>query len=299
MKVMDYVLSCSSTCDLDREMLRENNIEFACFKYIIDGKEYEDNFYQSYDYRKFYEDISNGMKPTTSQVGYGDYIEFFEKFLKEGKDVLYIDLSSGISGDYNTLKMVVEELNEKYENKIYAVDSLCASSGQGMLVMYAAENRKNGMSIEDNYKWCEDNKLNIQHWFISTDLTSFVRGGRISKTSGFFGSMLKICPLMTVATDGTLLPLEKIRTKSKAMQGQINKMIELADNGKDYDGLCYICVSQIDSDAEILAAMVRENFPKVKDVKIFHIGTTIGSHTGPGTISLFFKGARRTFKATK
>ncbi|MDD6498216.1 MAG: DegV family protein, partial [Solobacterium sp.] len=165
---MDYVLSCSSTCDLDREMLRENNIEFACFKYIIDGKEYEDNFYQSYDYRKFYEDISNGMKPTTSQVGYGDYIEFFEKFLKEGKDVLYIDLSSGISGDYNTLKMVVEELNEKYENKIYAVDSLCASSGQGMLVMYAAENRKNGMSIEDNYKWCEDNKLNIQHWFIST-----------------------------------------------------------------------------------------------------------------------------------
>ena len=93
---MDYVLSCSSTCDLDREMLRENNIEFACFKYIIDGKEYEDNFYQSYDYRKFYEDISNGMKPTTSQVGYGDYIEFFKKFLKEGKDVLYIDLSSGI-----------------------------------------------------------------------------------------------------------------------------------------------------------------------------------------------------------
>ena len=237
------------------------------------------------------------MQPTTSQVGYGDYMEFFEKFLNAKKDVLYIDLSSGISGDFSTLQMVKEELDEKYpDNKLYIVDSLCAFSGQGMLAMYAQMNKEKGMSIEDNYKWCEENKLNIQHWFISTDLTSFVRGGRISKTSGFFGSMLKICPLMTVAVDGTLLPLEKIRTKSKAMNGQVNKMIELADNGKDYDGLCYISVSQCDSDAEILATMIRETFPKVKDIKIFHIGTTIGSHTGPGTISLFFKGKKREYK---
>ena len=294
---MDYVLACSSTCDLDLDLLNSKGIETVCFKYIIDGKEYNDNFFKSYDYVKFYADIAQGMQPTTSQVGYGDYMEFFEKFLNAKKDVLYIDLSSGISGDFSTLQMVKEELDEKYpDNKLYIVDSLCASSGQGMLAMYAQMNKEKGMSIEDNYKWCEENKLNIQHWFISTDLTSFVRGGRISKTSGFFGSMLKICPLMTVAVDGTLLPLEKIRTKSKAMNGQVNKMIELADNGKDYDGLCYISVSQCDSDAEILATMIRETFPKVKDIKIFHIGTTIGSLTGPGTISLFFKGKKREYK---
>ena len=297
---MGYVLACSSTCDLDLDLLNSKDIKIAFFKYIIDDKEYNDNFFQSYDYTKFYSDIAAGMKPTTSQVGYGEYLNFFEPFLKEKKDVLYIDLSSGISGDFSTLQMVKEELDEKYpDNKVYIVDSLCASSGQGMLAIYAWMNKESGMSIEENYKWCQDNKLKIQHWFISTDLSSFVRGGRISKTSGFFGTMLKICPLMTVAKDGTLLPLEKIRTKSKAMSGMINKMLELADNGREYDGLCYISVSQCDADAEILACMIRENFPKLKDVKIFHIGTTIGSHTGPGTIALFFKGKEREYSQEK
>lgn len=291
---MAYEIVCCSTVDIDKQILIDRNIKWINFKYIIDGKTYEDNFFESYDYEKFYADIAGGMEPTTSQVGFGKYMEELEPIIASGKDVMIIDLSSGISGDYNTLVSVANELNEKYpNNKIVAIDSLCASAGYGMLVCMAADNRDEGMSFTDNCKWVEENKLKIHHWFISTDLTSFVRGGRISKASGFFGGMLKICPLMCVAKDGTLLPLEKIRTKTKAMKGQLAKMEELCENGQNYDGYVYISVSACDDDGEELARMIKEKFPKT-DPKVFHIGTTIGAHTGPGTIALFFKGSVRT-----
>lgn len=295
---MKYDILCASTVDIDKKKLDDRDIKCVNFKYIIDGVDYDDDFFASYDYQKFYNDISNGMEPTTSQVGYGCYEEAIENSLKNGRDIMIIALSSGISGDFETLRSVCADLNEKYlNNKAYALDSLCASAGYGMLVLLADDNRKKGMTIEENVKWVEENKLKIHHWFISTDLTSFIRGGRISKTSGFFGTMLKICPLMCVATDGSLLPLEKIRTKSKAMEGQLNKMLEFAQNGIDYDGYCFISNSAVDEDAKKLASMIEEKFPKVK-VVISHVGTTIGSHTGQGTIALFFVGSPRTQSKT-
>ena len=291
---MAYDIMCGSTVDVDENILKERGIKCVNFKYIIDGKEYDDDFFHSYDYDKFYNDIADGMEPTTSQVGVGTYEMAIEESLKNGRDIMILALTSGISGDYQTLKTVCEDLNEKYpDNKAYAIDTLCASAGYGMITLMADDNRKAGMSIEDNVKWVEDNRLNFHHWFISTDLSSFIRGGRISKTSGFFGTMLKICPLMCVAVDGSLLPLEKIRTKAKAMEGQVGKMMEFADKGTDYDGYCFISNSHCDEDAKKLADMVKEKFPKVKP-QIYHIGTTIGSHTGPGTIALFFVGAKRT-----
>lgn len=291
---MAYDILCASTVDIEKSILDERDIKCVNFKYIIDGKDYDDDFFNSYDYEKFYSDIAGGMEPTTSQVGYGRYEEVIEASLKAGRDIMIIGLSSGISGDFGTLCSVCNDLNEEYpNNKAYPIDSLCASAGYGLLTLLADDNRKAGMSFEENCKWVEENRLNVNHWFISTDLSSFIRGGRISKTSGFFGTMLKICPLMCVAKDGTLLPLEKIRTKSKAMEGQLNKMLELADNGTDYDGYCFISNSAVDDDAAKLKEMIEEKFPKV-DVKISHIGTTIGAHTGPGTIALFFVGKQRT-----
>lgn len=290
---MDYKITCTSTCDLGDKLLNEHNIKYTSFKFIIDGKEYEDNFFKDYPYEKFYDDIQNGLEPTTSQVGYGNYEEFFKEELKEGKDILHICLSSGLSGDYQTAKMVANELNEENNNKIYVIDSLGASAGYGMLVIKADDNRIKGMSLEDNVKWCEDNKLLINHWFISTDLSSYVRGGRISKTAGLVGSALKICPLMNMIADGTLNPVEKIRTESKAQRAQVDKMKELCANGLDYDDYCWISCSNCDEQANKVVSMIKEEFKNIKDVPIYHVGTTIGSHTGKGTIALYFVGKHR------
>ena len=290
---MEYLITCTSTCDLNDEILKSNNINYVSFKFMIDGNEYEDNFFKDYDYEKFYNDIENGLKPTTSQVGYGAYLEFFEEILKEGKDIIHICLSSGISGDYMTARSVAEELNEIHDNKIYVVDSLGASSGYGLLVLLAKNNQEKKMSFKENINWLEDNKLKIQHLFISTDLSSYVRGGRMSSMAGFVGTALKICPLMYMPKDGTLNVLEKIRTKQKAMQALVSKMYDLIPQKEEYDGYCMMSTSLMDDDANKLAIMIKERFPKIEDIKIYHVGTTIGSHTGKGTIALYFIGESR------
>ena len=289
----EYVITCTSVTDLNATILKERKIPYACFKMIANKTEYEDNFFDSYPYEKFYDDIAAGMMPTTSQVGRFGCLELFEPILKEGKDVLHITLSSGISGDYSGAKAVAEELNESYPNKVTVIDSLGASSGYGMLVMLAKDNQEKGMSLEDNVSWLMENRLRIHHWFISTDLTSFIRGGRLSKAAGFFGSALKICPLMNMPEDGTLDVFEKIRTKRKAIRGLLAKMEEHAENGKEYDGPVYISQSRMEEDSEFLKQTILETFPRVREVRIFPIGTTIGAHTGPGTIALFFKGTIR------
>lgn len=290
---MEYFITCTSTCDLNEDVLNERDIKYACFKFIVNGKEYDDNFFKDYSYEKFYDDLKNGLEPTTSQVGYGPYEEFFEELLKQNKDVLHICLSSGLSGDYQTAKMVADELNEKYENKVYVIDSLGASAGYGMLVIKADDNRRKGINILDNIKLIEDNKLKIHHLFISTDLTSYVRGGRISKAAGLVGGALKICPLMNMPKDGTLNPIEKIRTETKAMRTQVDMMKELCDNGLDYNDYCYISTSNYDEQASKVVNMIKEEFKNIKDVPIYHVGTTIGTHTGNGTIALYFIGKER------
>ena len=288
----DYIVTCTSTCDLGKEYLSENDIPYACFKMIVGNDEYYDDFFSDYPYEKFYEDIKGGMEPTTSQVGYGQYLEFFEPLI-EKSDVIHICLSSGISGDYQTCHAVAEELNGKGGHRIKVIDSRGASAGYGMLVMLAKENLDKGMSFDENAAYLEDIKLKIHHWFISTDLSSYVRGGRISKTAGFFGSALKICPLMNMPADGTLNPLEKIRTKTRAMDAMLEKMEEYADGGLDYDGKVMMSVSMCEEDAQILKERILERFTKVKDVGIYRVGTTIGAHTGPGTIALYFIGKER------
>lgn len=292
----EYIISCCSTADLSKEHFNARDIHYICFHYFLNGKPYADDLGQSMPFDKFYEAMANGADTKTSQINMEEFIDYFEPFLQEGKDIIHLTLSSGISGVYNSAMLAKEELAEKYpDRKIYIIDSLAASSGYGLLMDKLADLRDEGMDIDTLAKWAEDNRLKLNHWFFSTDLTFYVRGGRISKTAGAIGGMLNICPLLNVDLEGRLIPRQKIRTKKKVIIAIVDKMKELAENGLDYDGKCYISQSACYEDARAVADLVEAAFPHLNGkVEINSIGTTIGSHTGPGTVALFFWGQERT-----
>jgi len=289
----DFVLSCCSTADLSASHYEERNIEVIPFHFSLDGVEYLDDGTMPID--KFYREMAEGKMTATSQVNAEEYETYFEEFLKQGKDVLHLTLSSGISGTFNSAMIARNDLAEKYPyRKIYIVDSLAASSGTGLLMDKLADLRDSGKTIEEVRDFAEENKLRVNHWFFSTDLTYYVRGGRISKTEGFLGNMLSICPLVNVNNEGKLIPREKVRTKKKVYNRIVEVMEELADNGYKYSDKCYISMSACLDDAQRVAMLIEERFPYIKDkIIINNIGTTIGSHTGPGTVALFFWGKER------
>ena len=291
----DYIISCCSTADLTKEHFEKRNLQYICFHYELDGKEYEDDLGQSMPFEDFYRAMQNGAETKTSQVNAAEYEEYFESFLKEGKDVLHVCLSSGISGSYNSANIAKDMLQEKYpDRKIYVVDSLTAASGFGLLMDKLADLRDEGMNIDELHEWVEANKLKLHAWFFSSDLKFFIKGGRISKTSGLVAGVLNICPLLNVDVNGKLVARQKIRTKRKVIEAIEKKMEEHAQDGLDYSGKCYISQSACYDDAKAVADLVEERFPKLNGkVLINSIGTTIGSHTGPGTVALFFWGDER------
>ncbi len=237
-----------------------------------------------------------GQETKTSQVNAEEYQAYFETFLKQGKDVLHVCLSSGISGAINSAMIAKEELSQKYpKRQILVVDSLGASSGYGLLMDQLADLRDQGQSLQQVYDWAEQHKLELNHWFFSTDLTFYIKGGRISKTAGFIGGVLNICPLLNMDDQGRLIPRFKIRTKKKVIRTIVDKMEEYARDGRDYSGKCYISQSGCYEDARAVADLVEARFPHLNGkVLINYVGTTIGSHTGPGTVALFFWGKKRT-----
>jgi DegV family protein with EDD domain len=239
--------------------------------------------------------MTEGASTKTSMPSAGEMIEFFEPILQEGKDILHVTLSSGLSGVYNSACLARDELAEKYpERKIRVVDSLGASSGYGLLVITLADKRDEGLSLDELYAWAEANKLRVHHWFFSMDLTFYIRGGRVSKSAGIVGQLLNICPFLNMDYLGRLIPREKLRGKKRAMTRVVEMMQLHAENGTDYNGRCFICQSACMDDAQKVADSVTALFPKLNGpVEIYSIGTTIGSHTGPGTIALFFWGDER------
>lgn len=290
-----FILSCCSTADLTKEHFIQRNIHYICFHFELDGKQYPDDLGESIPFPDFYKAMQQGADTKTSQVNVTEFEEYFESFLKQGKDVLHITLSSGISGTYNSANIAKDSLLEKYpDRKIYILDSLTASSGFGLLVDKLADMRDEGKDIDEVYHWAMENRLKLQTWFFSTDLTFYVKGGRVSKTSGFVGNLLNICPLLNMDSQGKLIPRQKIRTKRKVIQAIVEQMEQFAENGFDYDGKCYISHSACIEDAKAVAALIEERFSNLNGkVEINDIGTTIGSHTGPGTVALFFWGAVR------
>lgn len=295
-KIMEnYILSCCSTADLTETHFQEREIHYICFHFEMDGKQYDDDLGKSISFPDFYKAMANGAETKTSQVNAEEFVEYFEPFLKEGRDILHVCLSSGISGVINSAMIAREELQARYPDRtIYIVDSLGASSGYGLLMDRLADLRDEGMGIEELHRWAEEHKLLLHHWFFSTDLTFYVKGGRISRTAGAVGTVLSICPLLNMDHMGRLIPRCKIRTKKKVIKAIVDKMEEHAREGLKYNGKCYISQSECYEDAREVADLIEARFPCLNGkVEINYVGTTIGSHTGPGTVALFFWGDER------
>ena len=292
----DYILSCCSTADLTKEHFEERDIHYVCFHYAIDGQEYMDDLGVSMSFEEFYARMAKGADTRTSQVNISEYVTYFTQFLEKGLDIVHVCLSSGLSGTYNSATSAALIAREQFpDRKIYIVDSLGASSGYGLIMETLADLRDEGMDIDTLHQWIEENKLRMNHWFFSTDLSFYVKGGRISKTAGFIGGVLGICPLLNMDEQGHLIPRAKIRSKKKVIQEMLLRMEQYADNGLDYDGKCFISQSECYDDARALADLIEARFPKLNGkVEINYVGTTIGSHTGPGTVALFFWGDERT-----
>ena len=278
----NYIISCCSTADLTAEHFAQRDIHVIYFHFMLNNKQYTDDLGKSISFKNFYQALRDGADARTSQVNADEFETYFEGFLKEGKDILHVCLSSGLSGVYNSANAAKETLQKKYpERKIFVVDSLGASSGYGM-------------PLDTLYTWVNGHRLDLHHWFFSTDLSFYVKGGRISKTSGRVGTLLGICPLLNMDYLGRLIPRFKIRTKKRVMEEIVKKMEENAQGGLAYNGKCYISQSDCYEDAAAVAKMVEERFPNLNGkVEINYVGTTIGSHTGPGTVALFFWGNTR------
>lgn len=291
----DFILSCCSTADLSKEHFERRQIHYICFHYTLDGVEYPDDLGQSVSFDRFYQAMADGAQTSTSQVNVQEYLEYFTDFLEAGKDLLHVTLSSGISGSYQSACIAAEQLREKYpERRIDIVDSLGASSGYGLFMDTLADLRDSGMGQAELAQWAEENRLKLHHWFFSTDLTFYIKGGRVSKTSGTIGMLLGICPLLNMDHLGRLIPRAKIRSKKRVIQEIVKRMEEHAQDGLDYSGKCYLCHSACLEDAQAVAAAVEARFPKLNGKCVINpIGTTIGSHTGPGTVALFFWGDPR------
>ncbi|MBQ8413179.1 MAG: DegV family protein [Lachnospiraceae bacterium] len=288
----DYIISACSTADLTKEQFEKHDIKYIYFHYSLDGVMYPDDLGQTISFDDFYQKMEDGAETATSQINPDEFIEFFTPYLEEGKDVIHCTLSSGISGVHNSALIARDELQEKYpDRKIIVIDSLCAATGYGMLMVEASKKKAAGATIDEVAAWIEEHKLKMEHWLYVSDLKYLVKGGRVSKTSGFIGNMLNICPVISVDAEGKLAPREKIRGKKKAAKRLVEKMVELADGGVDYSGSCWLSMSASMEDAEYLKKLIQETFPKIDgEIVINSIGTVIGSHTGPGTVVTFFWG---------
>jgi len=287
----DYIITASSTADLSKEYADRHHLSILPYSFIINDKEYKDDFGHSMPSKTFYEKVRNGARPSTSMVNQDSYRELFTEALEAKKDILHIEFSSGLSGSFQNARTVVEELNEKYDNKIYLVDSLCASMGYGLLVDYAVKMKDSGRPVKEVYDWVENNKIKIIHWFTVDDLNHLKRGGRISTASAFIGTMLSIKPVLDVDIEGHLIPIQKVRGRKKAILELLNKMkmdIERPDGQT-----VFISHGDAEEEALFLKSKIMEAFPKITDITVGDIGPVIGAHSGPGTIALFYYGKER------
>ena len=290
-----YVLSCCSTADLSQQHFDDRNIHYIYFHFSLNDRQYTDDLGKSISFADFYEAMRRGADTKTSQVNEDEFKAYFTPFLEAGKDIVHVCLSSGISGVYNSAMLAKKALEEKYpERKILILDSLNASSGYGLLMDALADKRDEGMTADEVYAWGLAHRLSFHAWFFSTDLTFYVKGGRVSRASGLVGSVLHICPLLHMDQAGKLIPKEKIRTKKKVILRIVEKMAAHAKGRENYSGKCFISHSDCYEDARAVADLVEEKFPRLNGkVLINSVGTTIGSHTGPGTVALFFEGDLR------
>lgn len=292
---LNYVLCCESTADLTEEYLRERDIPFACFRFHMDGRDYKDDYGRSMPAEDFYERLRKGSVSQTSQVPAADYESLWRPYLEKDMDIVHITLSEGISGTYNSACLAAKLMQEEFPGRsICVINSENASSGYGLIVSLAADRRDEGADFLSLTDYIKDIRGHVQAWFFTSDLSHLCRGGRISKTACAFGTALKICPVMTVNKEGKLEVVLKCRGKKKAMEACIGKMLENCAEGSSYSGYFYICHSDCIDDALLMRDMAEARFKGLEGkTQIFNIGAVIGSHTGPGTIGIFFNGKEK------
>ena len=290
-----FVLSCESTVDLPFSYVSERNIPVIFYSYTINGKEYVDDMLRNPEaLPQFYQFLEEDKLPSTSQINEFNYLNFFEQQLQHG-DLLHISFGSGMTQSVRNAELAADELREKYpERKIIVIDSLCSSSGYGMLVDYAADMRDKGCTMEEIERWVIDNRQNIHHQFFSTELKHYRRSGRMSGATAMVATVLGICPIMRLDDKGRIIAYGKVRGKNNAIKATVDAMEAHAQGGRNYTGKCFICHSQCIQDAEKTKAAILERFPHIQgDVRIVDIGTIIASHCGPGTVAIFFLGDER------
>lgn len=285
----NFCISTSSTSDLPADYTLKHNIPVIKYNYTIGQNEYKDG---DMDPKTFFDLERDGQMPSTSQLTPDEISQVFEGILSAGQDLLHIEFSSGLSGSYNNIKLVADEMRVKYpDRKLYTVDSLCASLGLGLLVDYAVNMRDSGKSIEETAKWVETNKLSLNHWFTVDSLSHLRRGGRVTGATAFVGNLLHIKPVLNVNYQGHLIPREKEQGRKRALKCMLEKMGEYIYKPEGQ----HIFISHGDDieAAQRLASMIREKFPQVGEIMISPLGAVIGAHAGPGTIALFFMGRTR------
>ena len=285
----EFVMVSDSTVDLPKEYLQAKQVPIISLSYIMDGVTYEEM--DGLSHKEFFEKLRTGSLPTTSQINPEQAREALEPFAKEGKDILYIGFSSGLSGSYNSVRMAAEDLKEEYPDiNIITIDSLCACMGEGLLLYKALELKEHGMSMEEIAKWVETNKLHICHNVTVGDLNHLHRGGRISKTTAVVGSMIKIKPIIHMSDEGKLVVIGKERGRKKSLVSIVDRM-EKQMQGYDND-IVMITHGDCIEDAEFVKKQVEERFG-IHNVMINGIGSVIGSHTGAGVVAVFFMGDKR------
>jgi DegV family protein with EDD domain len=287
---MEYVLMTDSDSDLPFDLKEKYDIPVVYMPYALDGKEYFDDLGQSLDHKSYYDRMRNGAVPVTSALNEADYLTYFEPILKE-KDLLFVAFSSKLSSTIQAVYSAQKKLKKKYpDRKFIVVDTLSISAPQTLLVLKAHELYRAGKSIEEVAEWLEKNKLRAQAWFAVDDLKYLKRGGRVSPAAAAFGTMLDIKPVLTESREGTLVPVDKVRGRKKALNLLAERM---AENEPEPDGLVIILNADAPEEARQLRDLALQRIPGL-NIRIDNVGPVIGAHCGPGTLAITFIGKERT-----
>lgn len=287
-----YIISTDNTTDLPKEYIEQHQIPLLFMPCILNGETFDAEHELPVD--EFYHNLRGGTLPTTAQVNPTVAKEMFLNLMKEHDcDILHLAFSSGLSGSYNSCRLAALELEEENApHKVLVIDTLCASLGEGLLVYKALENQKRGFSFEENAEWVEKNKLNLVHIFTVDDLNHLHRGGRVSKTAAVVGSMINLKPILHVDDEGYLIPISKTRGRKKSLLTLLDYMEEHMGSYREQNDIVFISHGDTEDDAQYVADQIKERFG-ISSFMINHIGPTIGAHSGPGTIALFFIGESR------
>lgn len=289
-----FQLSCESTVDMPFSYMEGRDVSVIFYTYTVDGEDFVDDMGRDSEVLpNFYKMLDAGKMPTTSQINQYHYEEYFDELLKKG-DVLHLAFGRGMSASVENAVRAAKAVGENYpDRKIIVVDTLAAASGYGMIVDYAADMRDSGKTMEEIEKWVLDNRMFVHHQIFATDLFHLKRGGRVSGPAAMIGTVLGICPVMRLNEKGSIFAYSKARSKKKAISETVKAMEEHVQDGYDYSGKCFLCHADCIEDAKTVKQMIEEKFKNV-DVKIFDIGTIIASHTGRGTVAIFYMGDDRS-----